>query len=59
MHLRLAKKQGKLRVGNWRPCLIGRQNELHDLIPLLSIEGKVLLTSQKCRKSLPETGGWD
>lgn len=35
-----------------------RMNYLHDLVHLLYIEGKVLLTSQKYCESLPERGSW-
>lgn len=57
-HLRLVKERGKLSFGNWRLLLRGSQNELLDLIRILSMEGEVFLTSQKPCESLPERVHW-
>lgn len=54
MHFRQVKQQGKLEA-----LLDGESEWVTWFDSLLSMEGKVLLTSQKCCMSLPETGGWD
>lgn len=55
MWIRLLKQQGRLEA-----LLDGEPEWVTWFDSLLSIEGKMLLTSEKCCMSLPyETGGWD